>query len=103
MTDVRHRVATAPRRGVDRLIRGYQRHLSPRKGYTCAHLVARGGQSCSAAVRGIIAQRGVIRGIVPTMLRFAACYRAALMLGPVGGGNVSGVCCCGPIPIPFRF
>lgn len=103
MSEVLLRVATAPRRGVDRLIRGYQRHLSPRKGFTCAHLVARGGQSCSAAVRGIIAQYGVIRGIIPTMLRFAACYRAALMLGPAGRGDVSGVCCCGPIPIPFRF
>ena len=103
MTGAQHWAATAPRRAVDRLIRGYQRHISPRKGFTCAHLVAQGGQSCSAAVRGIIAQQGVLRGIVPTMLRFAACYRAALMLGPGGGGHVSGVCCCGPIPIPFRF
>ena len=101
MTAARRWAATAPRRGVDRLIRAYQRHLSPRKGYTCAHLVARGGQSCSSAVRGIIAQQGVIRGIVPTVVRFAACYRAALMLG--SGGSVSGVCCCGPVPIPFRF
>ena len=23
--------------------------------------------------------------------------------GPAGRGDVSGVCCCGPIPIPFRF
>ena len=103
MTALQHWVATAPRRGADRLIRAYQRHLSPRKGYTCAHLVARGGQSCSAAVQGIIAQQGLVRGVVPTMIRFAACYRAALLLGSAGGGNVSGVCCCGPIPIPFRF
>ena len=103
MTVGEHRIASAPRRCVDRAILGYQRHLSPRKGFTCAHLVARGGQSCSAAVRGIIAQRGVMRGIIPTMLRFAACYRAAMMLGPAGRGNVQGVCCCGPIPIPFRF
>ncbi|MDO4920203.1 membrane protein insertion efficiency factor YidD [Kocuria sp.] len=100
MTAAQHWVGTAPRRGADHLIRLYQRHLSPRKGYTCAHLVARGGQSCSAAVRGIIAQQGLLRGMVPTMIRFAACYRAALLLGSTGG---SGVCCCGPVPIPFRF
>ena len=87
-------------RVADAGIRTYQTRLSPRKGWSCAHLVAHGGQSCSAAVRGIVASRGVVRGIVPTAVRFAACYRAATLLA---GSNVSGVCCCGPIPIPFRF
>jgi putative component of membrane protein insertase Oxa1/YidC/SpoIIIJ protein YidD len=89
-----------PARAVDALIRGYQRHLSPRKGFTCAHLVAHGGRSCSAAVRDVVARRGVARGMVPTVLRFVACYRAATMLQQ---SNVQGVCCCGGIPIPFRF
>ncbi|MDD9206537.1 membrane protein insertion efficiency factor YidD [Georgenia sp. 10Sc9-8] len=88
-------------RMADSMIARYQRHLSPRKGWTCAHLVAHGGQSCSAAVRAIVARRGVVRGAVPTALRFVACYRAASLL--MANGNVQGVCCCGPIPIPFRF
>lgn len=87
-------------RTVDALIRGYQRHLSPRKRFTCAHLVAHGGTSCSAAVRRIVGRRGVVRGVVPTAVRFVACYRAALLLQQSG---VQGVCCCGGIPIPFRF
>lgn len=87
-------------RAVDGLIRAYQRHLSPRKGFTCAHLVAHGGRSCSAAVRDVVARRGLARGVVPTVLRFVACYRAATMLQQ---SNVQGVCCCGGIPIPFRF
>ena len=95
-------IALGPRRGVDAAIRAYQRHLSPRKGYTCAHLVARGGQSCSAAVRGIVAERGVVRGAVPTFARFYACYQAASLL-QAGPARVQGVCCCGGIPIPFRF
>ena len=85
---------------VDAAIRGYQRRLSPRKGYTCAHLVAHGGQSCSAAVRGIVARRGVVRGALPTAARFLACYQAATLLLE---SDVRGVCCCGGIPIPFRF
>ncbi len=85
-------------RTVDAAIATYQRRLSPRKGYTCAHLVAHGGRSCSAAVRDIVRRRGAVRGVVPTALRFLACYRAATMLTQTG---VRGVCCCGPIPIPF--
>jgi putative component of membrane protein insertase Oxa1/YidC/SpoIIIJ protein YidD len=90
----------AAARAVDALIRGYQRHLSPRKGFTCAHLVAHGGTSCSAAVRRIVERRGVVRGAVPTALRFVACYQAATMLRQA---DVQGVCCCGGIPVPFRF
>ena len=41
-----------------------------------------------------------MRGTVPTALRFLACYRAASLLMAT---DVRGVCCCGPIPIPFRF
>jgi putative component of membrane protein insertase Oxa1/YidC/SpoIIIJ protein YidD len=86
-------------RAVDQLIRTYQRRISPRKGWRCAHAVLHGGDSCSAAVRGVLARRGLVRGVVPTTLRFLACYQAAQLLA----ADVSGVCCCGPIPIPFRF
>lgn len=95
-------VTNAPRRGVDLAIRGYQKYLSPRKGFTCAYLVARGDRSCSAVIRGILAERGVMRGFVPTALQFVACYQAALLLGSERP-RVNGVCCCGGIPIPIRF
>ncbi|WP_092612563.1 membrane protein insertion efficiency factor YidD [Raineyella antarctica] len=88
-----------PCRAVDRAIAWYQRRLSPRKGWNCAHLVANGGQSCSAAVRTIIAERGLVRGSLPVMRRFAACALASMLLP----SHVQGVCCCGPIPIHFRF
>ncbi|WP_127127937.1 membrane protein insertion efficiency factor YidD [Georgenia sp. SYP-B2076] len=87
-------------RMTDTLIRYYQRRISPRKGWNCAHLVAYGGQSCSAAVRDIVGRRGVIRGALPSAARFVACYRAATLLMAT---DVRGVCCCGGIPIPFRF
>jgi putative component of membrane protein insertase Oxa1/YidC/SpoIIIJ protein YidD len=85
---------------VDVLIRQYQHRLSPRKGWSCAHRVAHGGDSCSAAVRDIVRRRGVLRGARPTVLRFVACHQAASLLM---ASDVRGVCCCGPIPIPFKF
>jgi putative component of membrane protein insertase Oxa1/YidC/SpoIIIJ protein YidD len=85
---------------VDRTIRAYQRHLSPRKGWHCAHGVLHGETTCSAAVRDLVARRGVLRSVVPSVVRFVACYRAAQALSLA---QVNGVCCCGPIPIPFRF
>jgi putative component of membrane protein insertase Oxa1/YidC/SpoIIIJ protein YidD len=87
-------------RAVDAAIRVYQRRVSPRKGWGCAHRVAHGGDSCSAAVRDIVRRRGVVRGARPTVLRFVACYGAARLLM---ASDVRGVCCCGPIPIPFKF
>ncbi|GAA4388160.1 membrane protein insertion efficiency factor YidD [Brevibacterium sp. NPDC049920] len=95
-------ITRAPRFGADRAIRMYQRHISPRKGFTCASLVAGAERSCSAVIRSIIAERGVIGGIRPSMSQFARCSRAATSL-KAGGGNVQGVCCLGGIPIPFRF
>lgn len=82
------------------MIRMYQERLSPRKGWGCAYRVAHGGPSCSAAVRETVARRGVLGGALPTAVRFAACYQAAQLLATT---DVRGVCCCGPIPIPFRF
>ena len=87
-------------RAVDAAIRVYQRRVSPRKGWGCAHRVAHGGDSCSAAVRDVVRRRGLVRWARPTVLRFVACYQAASLLR---GSNVQGVCCCGPIPIPFKF
>ncbi len=86
----------------DAAIRAYQRRISPHKGWSCAVRVATGGPSCSAVVREIVRSRGVLRGVVPTVAQFLSCYRAASVMIPaqVQGG---GVCCCGPIPIPFRF
>ena len=85
---------------VDRLIAGYQRRLSPRKGWSCAYRVASGGASCSDAVRRLVARDGVVRSAIPTVRRFVACYQAAALLSQ---SDVQGVCCCGGIPIPFRF
>ncbi|WP_125777471.1 membrane protein insertion efficiency factor YidD [Antribacter gilvus] len=87
-------------RAVDRAIGVYQRRISPRKGWRCAHAALTGGASCSGAVREILARRGLARGAAPTAVQFLACYQAARLLAST---DVRGVCCCGPIPIPFGF
>ena len=81
-------------------IETYQRRISPRKGWRCAHGVLFGGDGCSGAVRELISRRGLVRSAVPTVLRFVACYQAARMLAMA---DVRGVCCCGPVPIPFGW
>ena len=91
---------TRTARAVDASIGWYQRSISPRKGFSCAHRVAHGGASCSVAVREQVARRGAVRAVAPSVVRFLACYRAVALLSPL---ETSGVCCIGPIPIPFRF
>ncbi|GGI68443.1 membrane protein insertion efficiency factor YidD [Deinococcus wulumuqiensis] len=97
---------------IDRLalqgIRFYQRWLSPRKGFRCAHAALHGGESCSAAIARIIREDGLRAGQPHVAARFAACRTAHVALrsgSPLAFGTrtqVQGMCCCGPIPIPFR-
>lgn len=81
-------------------IRGYQRVLSPKKGWNCAYGVATGAGTCSSVIADAVSERGVVGAVGPAARQFAACAASARALR---GAKVSGVCCCGPIPIPFSF
>jgi putative component of membrane protein insertase Oxa1/YidC/SpoIIIJ protein YidD len=59
------------------LIKLYQRHLSPRKGYRCAYSLEHGGTGCSGAVLNILEEKGALRGWSDIKLRFARCTDAA--------------------------
>ncbi|WP_092265279.1 membrane protein insertion efficiency factor YidD [Deinococcus reticulitermitis] len=93
-----------------RAIRLYQRRLSRHKGFRCAHAALHGGASCSAAVARIVREDGLWAGRSRVAARFQACRAAhtalrggsPLALGSWSGARVQGVCCCGPLPIPFR-
>lgn len=61
-------------------IRLYQVHLSPRKGFSCAHAAVHGGPSCSSAVAQIIASHGVWHGRRPIEQRFIDCRSAAQVI-----------------------
>jgi putative component of membrane protein insertase Oxa1/YidC/SpoIIIJ protein YidD len=82
----------------------YQRWLSPLKGFRCAHAALFGGESCSAAVRRLVSEQGLLGGRGDIAARFQTCRQAYshLAAARTSGGGVQGVCCCGPVPIPFR-
>ena len=82
----------------------YQRWLSPHKGFRCAHAAFYGGESCSAAIARTIRKRGLVGSGPAIAARFAACRQTYGLLSTqlTGGPRVRGVCCCGPLPIPFR-
>src|SRR4051794_8100708 len=65
-----------------RMIELYQRHLSPRKGFRCAHRVAHGGRSCSEFGRRVAARRGMSLSRWSALMRkrFTACAAAAATL-----------------------
>ncbi|MBK1988128.1 membrane protein insertion efficiency factor YidD [Sphaerospermopsis aphanizomenoides BCCUSP55] len=61
-------------------IAGYQRHISPHKGFQCAHRVLYGGDSCSQFIKRTIAQEGLKVAFTQSRRRFQACKQANLIL-----------------------
>jgi putative component of membrane protein insertase Oxa1/YidC/SpoIIIJ protein YidD len=86
-----------------RAIRSYQRHLSPRKGFTCAHRGATGGDSCSTYGYRVVKRCGLRIGLRLLRRRLNACGSQQRF----GGGPLSyqhGDCdpgidadCCGDV------
>jgi putative component of membrane protein insertase Oxa1/YidC/SpoIIIJ protein YidD len=62
------------------LIRGYQRYISPYKGYSCAHRAKYGGDSCSEYARKVIADADWRTGVGKMRTRFLACRAASRSL-----------------------
>jgi putative component of membrane protein insertase Oxa1/YidC/SpoIIIJ protein YidD len=58
-------------------IRGYKRHLSPHKGFACAHRVRFGGCSCSTLGLRAVSRYGAWRGLGVLRLRLGDCRLAA--------------------------
>ena len=65
----------------------YQRYLSPRKGFNCAHRMAYGGESCSQHVKSLIATVGLLQAMALAPQRFRACGQAARLLKAQGGAT----------------
>lgn len=69
-------------------IRGYQRHLSPHKGFSCAYRCATGRASCSAHGHRVIARCGLWTGLALLRRRLRLCgdthrSRALVVPNPV--------------------
>ena len=58
-------------------IRGYRRHLSPRKGFACAYRVHAGCASCSSLGLRAISRYGAWRGLGVLRLRLEQCRLVA--------------------------
>jgi putative component of membrane protein insertase Oxa1/YidC/SpoIIIJ protein YidD len=54
-------------------IGGYQRHLSPRKGYSCSHRIVYGGASCSEYVKQTLADKSLFETTLLSRQRFREC------------------------------
>ncbi|MCC5637056.1 membrane protein insertion efficiency factor YidD [Nostoc sp. CHAB 5844] len=61
-------------------ITGYQKHISPYKGFVCAHRILHGGESCSQYIKRVIAQEGLRIAFIKSRTRFQACKQANLIL-----------------------
>lgn len=65
-------------------IDGYQRFVSPYKGFICSHRVRTGGASCSRFAQRAIARVGMMAGVMLTIRRFEACAASARILSSPG-------------------
>ena len=67
------------------IIRGYQRFLSPYKGFRCAHRVLHGGASCSEYVRIGLLEHGLLDTVRTLPQRAKECRQAAIILHRTNG------------------
>jgi putative component of membrane protein insertase Oxa1/YidC/SpoIIIJ protein YidD len=58
----------------------YQKFISPHKGFSCAHRLLYGKESCSSFFNRIIIEQGVLAALKISSSRFQACREANLML-----------------------
>jgi len=58
----------------------YQKYLSPHKGFSCAHRLLHGGESCSQYIKRMIAERGVISAIPRARQRLKDCKAANIVM-----------------------
>ena len=61
-------------------ITGYQKHISPHKGFACAHRILYGGESCSQYIKRMVAQEGLKAAFVNSHERFQACKQGNQIL-----------------------
>ena len=57
-------------------ISGYQKFISPRKGFSCAHRVLYGCESCSQYFKQVVAEEGIATAIANARGRFQECREA---------------------------
>ncbi|RYZ97503.1 MAG: membrane protein insertion efficiency factor YidD [Moraxellaceae bacterium] len=86
-------------------INGYQRHLSPIKGFKCAAGQLYGDSTCSAVVKQIVQTQGFIQGLPAIQQQIKRCHHAARQIKTDAASSaqtqpqVGAFCCILPIPL----
>lgn len=62
------------------MITGYQKFLSPHKGFSCAHRILYGEESCSQYVKRAVREHGLRQAVLMSRDRFQACKAAHQIL-----------------------
>ena len=70
------------------LISAYQRYLSPHKGYSCAHRLLHGGESCSCHVKNALTETDLLTAIRP--IQNPLCRLCRSRRNPSGSGKFRG-------------
>lgn len=82
------------------LISGYQRHLSPIKGFKCAAGQVYGNSTCSAVIKTIVQRQGLVAGFPAIQQQLKHCHAAAKLVKANPDQFQAGVFCC-VLPIPL--
>lgn len=75
----------------------YQKHISPRKGFSCPHRMLYGNQSCSEYVKDILTNQSLTTAIKMAPQRFRDCQAAARTLQQKASSGCIVIPCCLPI------
>ncbi|MCL1473753.1 membrane protein insertion efficiency factor YidD [Argonema antarcticum A004/B2] len=62
------------------LISGYQKSISPKKGFACPHRLLHGGESCSDYVKNILTEQSLVSALESSIQRFRNCALASKTL-----------------------
>lgn len=81
------------------LVRGYQRFISPYKGFSCPSGILHGDTTCSAAVRDIVRDQGLVAGLPAIRSQLQRCQQASHTLTLRGDPRAQVFCCVLPIPL----
>ncbi|MBD1937598.1 membrane protein insertion efficiency factor YidD [Microcoleus sp. FACHB-68] len=74
------KVDSVTRSSAAALSRGYQKHISPKKGFSCAYRVLHGKESCSEFIKRTILEQGLIEAIAISRHWLQACKAANQVL-----------------------
>ena len=78
----------------------YQKHLSHRKGYKCAHGVLHGNTTCSAAILNIVKEKSITKWYSLSKKQFESCKNSKIEIDKIKKDKKKKDNCSDCIPFP---